>query len=154
LHDLGKAVDFEVEGPHAVISADICRKYNEHAEVVHAIVAHHNDEEPRTMEAVLVSVADAISAARPGARRETLETYVKRLQRLETIADSFSGVEKTYAVQAGREIRVMVKPTEIDDLAAAKLARDTAKKIEEEMEYPGQIKVTVIRETRAVDYAK
>lgn len=154
LHDLGKAVDFEVEGPHAVISADICRKYNEHAEVVHAIVAHHGDEEPRTMEAVLVSVADAISAARPGARRETLETYVKRLQRLETIADSFSGVEKTYAVQAGREIRVMVKPTEIDDLAAAKLARDTAKKIEEEMEYPGQIKVTVIRETRAVDYAK
>jgi ribonuclease Y len=154
LHDLGKAVDFEVEGPHAVISADLCRKYNEHPEVVHAVGAHHNDEEPHTMEAVLVSVADAISAARPGARRETLETYVKRLQRLETIADSFSGVDKTYAVQAGREIRVMVKPTEIDDAAAAKLARDTAKKIEEEMEYPGQIKVTVIRETRAVDYAK
>jgi len=154
LHDLGKAVDFEVEGPHATISADLCRKYNEHPEVIHCVGAHHNDEEPQTMEAVIVSVADAISAARPGARRETLETYVKRLQRLETIADSFNGVEKTYAVQAGREIRVMVKPNEIDDLGAAKLARDTAKKIEEEMEYPGQIKVTVIRETRAVDYAK
>lgn len=154
LHDLGKAVDFEVEGPHATISADLCRKYGEHPEVVHAVGAHHNDEDPATVEAVLVSVADAISASRPGARRETLETYVKRLQRLETIADSFSGVDKTYAVQAGREIRVMVKPTEIDDDLAAKLARDTAKKIEEEMEYPGQIKVTVIRETRAVDYAK
>jgi ribonuclease Y len=154
LHDLGKAVDFEVEGPHAVISADLCRKFNEHPEVVHAVGAHHGDEDPKTMEAVLVAVADAISAARPGARRETLETYVKRLQRLETIADSFSGVEKTFAVQAGREIRVMVKPTELDDVASAKLARDTAKKIEEEMEYPGQIKVTVIRETRAVEYAK
>ncbi|MCL6520033.1 MAG: ribonuclease Y [Armatimonadetes bacterium] len=154
LHDLGKAVDFEVEGPHAVISADICHRYNEHPEVVHAVKAHHSDEEPETIEAVLVSVADAISASRPGARRETLETYVKRLQRLETIADSFAGVEKTYAVQAGREIRVLVKPQEIDDLAAAKLARDTARKIEEEMEYPGQIKVTVIRETRAVEYAK
>ena len=154
LHDLGKAVDFEVEGPHATISADLARKFGEHAEIVHAVGAHHNDEDPQTMEAVLVSVADAISAARPGARRETLETYVKRLQRLETIADSFAGVEKTYAVQAGREIRVMVKPTEIDDLGAAKLAHDTAKRIEEEMEYPGQIKITVIRETRAVDYAK
>lgn len=154
LHDLGKAVDFEVEGPHAVISADLTRRYNEHPEVVHAVGAHHNDEEPQTREAVLVSVADGISAARPGARRETLETYVKRLQRLETIADSFAGVEKTYAVQAGREIRVMVKPMEVDDNAAAKLAHDTAKRIEEEMEYPGQIKVTVIRETRAVDFAK
>ena len=154
LHDLGKAVDFEVDGPHATISADLTRKHGEHPEIVHAVGAHHNDEDPQTMEAVLVSVADAISAARPGARRETLETYVKRLQRLETIADSFDGVEKTYAVQAGREIRVMVKPTEIDDLAAAKLARDTAKKIEEEMEFPGQIKITVIRETRAVEYAK
>jgi len=154
LHDLGKAVDFEVEGAHAVISADLCRKYNEHPEIIHACGAHHGDEDPKTMEAVIVSVSDAISASRPGARRETLETYVKRLQRLETIADSFSGVEKTYAVQAGREIRVMVKPHEIDDLAAVKLAHDTAKKIEEEMEYPGQIKVTVIRETRAVDFAK
>jgi ribonucrease Y len=154
LHDLGKAVDFEVEGPHAVISADLCRKYNEHPEIVHAVGAHHGDEDAKTMEAILVAVADAISAARPGARRETLETYVKRLQRLETIADSFSGVDKTYAVQAGREIRVMVRPNEIDDVGAAKLAHDTAKRIEEEMEYPGQIKVTVIRETRAVDYAK
>ena len=154
LHDLGKAVDFEVEGPHAVISADLCKKFNEHAEIIHAVGAHHGDEDPKTMEAVIVSVADAMSAARPGARRETLETYVKRLQRLETIADSFQGVEKTFAVQAGREIRVMVKPTEIDDLGAIKLARDTAKRIEEEMEYPGHIKVTVIRETRAVEYAK
>jgi len=154
LHDLGKAVDFEVEGPHAEISADLCRKYSEHPEVVHAVAAHHNDVDPETLEAVLVSVADAVSASRPGARRETLETYVKRLQRLETIADSFSGVDKTYAVQAGREIRMMVKPSEIDDVGAVKLAHDTAKKIEEEMDYPGQIKVTVIRETRAVDYAK
>lgn len=154
LHDLGKAVDFEVEGPHAVISADLCRKYSEHPEVIHAVGSHHGDEDPKTMEAIIVAVADAISASRPGARRETLETYVKRLQRLEDIADSFSGVEKTYAVQAGREIRVMVKPNEIDDLAAIKLAHDTAKKIEEEMEYPGQIKVTVIRETRAVEFAK
>ena len=154
LHDLGKAVDFEVEGSHAVIGADLCRKINEHKDVIHAVGPHHGDEDPQTMEAILVSVADAVSAARPGARRETLETYVKRLQRLETIADSFPGVDKTFAVQAGREIRVMVKPTEIDDMAAAKLAHDTAKKIEEEMEYPGQIKVTVIRETRAVEYAK
>ena len=154
LHDLGKAVDFEVEGPHAVISADLCRKFREHAEVIHAVGAHHNDEEPKTVEAVLVLVSDAVSASRPGARRETLETYVKRLQRLETIADSFAGVDKAFAVQAGREIRVMVRPTELNDDGAAKLARDTAKKIQDEMEYPGQIKVTVIRETRAVEYAK
>ena len=154
LHDIGKAVDFEVEGTHALIAMDILKRYNESPEVLHAVGAHHNDIEPHSVEAVLVLVADAISASRPGARRETLETYVKRLQKLETIADSFAGVEKTYAVQAGRENRVMVKPTEIDDLSAAKLARDTAKKIEEEMEYPGQIKVTVIRETRAVEYAK
>ncbi|MDO8589132.1 MAG: ribonuclease Y [Armatimonadota bacterium] len=154
LHDIGKAVDFEVEGPHAIIGMDLLKRFHEPADVIHAAGAHHNDVEPHSIEAVLVLSADAISASRPGARRETLETYVKRLQKLETIADSFDGVEKTYAVQAGREIRVMVKPTEIDDLAAVKLARDTAKKIEEEMEYPGQIKVTVIRETRAVDYAK
>ena len=154
LHDIGKAVDFEVEGPHAVIGMDLMKKYREPADVIHAAGAHHNDVEPHSIEAVLVLSADAISASRPGARRETLETYVKRLQKLETIVDSFDGVEKTYAVQAGREIRVMVKPTEIDDLAAIKLARDAAKRIEEEMEYPGQIKVTVIRETRAVDYAK
>ena len=154
LHDIGKALDFEVEGPHAVISMDVLKRYRESPEVVHAAGAHHNDVEPHSVEAVLVLAADAISASRPGARRESLETYVKRLQKLETIADSFAGVEKTYAVQAGREIRVMVKPTEIDDDSAAKLARDTAKKIEEEMEYPGQIKVTVIRETRAIEYAK
>jgi len=153
LHDIGKAVDFEVEGPHAIIGMDLLKRYHEPPEVVHAAGAHHNDIEPRSVEAVLVAAADAISAARPGARRETLENYVKRLQKLETIADSFAGVEKTYAVQAGREIRVMVKPTEIDDDGAVKLAHDTAKKIEEEMEYPGQIKVTVIRETRAVEYA-
>lgn len=154
LHDLGKAVDFEVDGPHAVISMDLLRKYNEPPEVVHAAGAHHNDVEPRSVEAVLVLSADAISAARPGARRETLETYVKRLQKLETLADSFQGIEKTYAVQAGREIRVMVKPEAWDDLGSTKLAHDLAKRIEEEMEYPGQIKITVIRETRAVDYAK
>lgn len=154
LHDIGKAVDFEVEGPHAVISMDLLKRYHEPPEVCHAAGAHHNDVEPHSVEAVLVLAADAVSAARPGARRETLETYVKRLQKLETIADSFAGVEKTFAVQAGREIRVMVKPTEIDDDAAVKLAHDTAKRIEEEMEYPGQIKVTVIRETRAVEYAK
>jgi ribonucrease Y len=154
LHDIGKAIDFEVEGPHAIVGMDILKKFHEPADVIHAVGAHHNDFEPHSIEAVLVLAADAISASRPGARREALETYVKRLQKLETIADSFDGVEKTYAVQAGREIRVMVKPTEIDDLSAVKLARDTAKRIEEEMEYPGQIKVTVIRETRAVDYAK
>ncbi|MDH7601247.1 MAG: ribonuclease Y [Armatimonadota bacterium] len=154
LHDIGKAVDFEVEGPHAVIGMDILKRYHEPPDVIHAAGAHHNDIEPHSVEAVLVLAADAISASRPGARRETLESYVKRLQKLETIADSFAGVEKTYAVQAGREIRVMVKPTEIDDDGAVKLAHDTAKRIEEEMEYPGQIKVTVIRETRAVEYAK
>ncbi|MCE5313427.1 MAG: ribonuclease Y [Armatimonadota bacterium] len=154
LHDLGKAVDFEVEGSHAIISMDLLKRYHEPPEVCHAVGAHHNDIEPHSVEAVLVLASDAISAARPGARRETLETYVKRLQKLETIADSFAGVEKTYAVQAGREIRVMVRPTELDDDAATKLAYDTARRIEEEMEYPGQIKVTVIRETRAVEYAK
>ncbi len=154
LHDLGKAVDFEVEGPHAIISMDILRKFREPAEVVHAVGAHHNDIEPHSIEAVLVLAADAISASRPGARRETLETYVKRLQKLETIADSFNGVDKAFAVQAGREIRVMVKPESINDDGAAKLARDVAKKIEDEMEYPGQIRVTVIREVRAVEHAK
>lgn len=154
LHDIGKAVDFEVEGPHALIGMDLLKRYREHPEVCHAVGAHHNDVEPKSVEAVLVLASDAISAARPGARRETLETYVKRLQKLETIADSFAGVEKTYAVQAGREIRVMVKPTEVDDDAAIKLAHDTAKRIEEEMEYPGQIKVMVIRETRAIEFAK
>jgi ribonuclease Y len=154
LHDLGKAVDFEVDGPHALIAMDILKKYREPAEVIHAVAAHHNDIEAHSVEAVLVLAADAISAARPGARRETLETYVKRLQKLETIADSFPGVEKTFAVQAGREIRVIVKPDHVDDDMSVKLAHDVARKIESEMEYPGQIKVTVIREVRAVDHAK
>jgi ribonuclease Y len=155
LHDLGK-VDFESEQPHALISRDLMLRYGEHEEAAHAAGAHHADIEPETAEAVIVMTADAISAARPGARREMLENYVRRLQKLETIADSFPGVEKTYAVQAGREIRLMVRPGEVDDLAAIQLARDAAKRIEEEMasQYPGQIKVTVIRETRAVDYAK
>jgi ribonucrease Y len=154
LHDLGKAVDHEIEGPHAVIGADILRRYRESPEVILAVEGHHYDVEPSTVEAILVICADSISAARPGARRETLETYVKRLKKLEEIADSFQGVEKTFAVQAGREVRLIVRPEAIDDLAAIKLARETARRIEEEMEYPGQIKVTVIRETRAVDFAK
>lgn len=154
LHDLGKAVDFEVEGPHALISGEILRRNREPDPVVHAAEAHHYDVEPATIEAILVICGDQISAARPGARRETLETYVKRVKKIEEIADSFQGVEKAFAVQAGREVRIIVKPEQIDDLAALKLARDTAKRIEEEMEYPGQIKVTVIRETRVVDFAK
>ncbi|NPV52909.1 MAG: ribonuclease Y [Firmicutes bacterium] len=154
LHDIGKAVDHEVEGPHVQIGADLARKYKESPEVVHAILAHHGDEEARTIEAALVQAADAISAARPGARRETLEAYMKRLEKLEKIADSFEGVEKSYAIQAGREVRIMVKPEKLDDLAIARMARDIVKRIEQELEYPGQIKVTVIRETRAVEYAK
>jgi ribonuclease Y len=154
LHDIGKAVDFEVEGSHDRIGVELARRYHETEDVCHAIEAHHGIIEPRTVEAVLVQAADALSASRPGARRETLEIYLKRLESLESIADSFPGVEKAYAVQAGREIRVIVKPGDIDDLAAYRLAQDTAKRIEEELEYPGQIKVTVIRETRAVEYAK
>lgn len=154
LHDLGKSVDSEVEGPHALIGQELLRKAGEREPIIHAVAAHHNDIEPTTIEAVLVQAADAVSASRPGARRETLESYVKRLQQIETIAESFSGVEKTYAIQAGREIRVMVRPEQIDDDTAAVLARETAKRIEQEVQYPGQIKVTVIRETRAVDYAK
>jgi ribonuclease Y len=154
LHDIGKAVDHEVEGPHVAIGVELAQKYRENKEVVHAIAAHHGDEEPRTIVAGLVQAADAISAARPGARRETLEAYIKRLQKLEEIASAFEGVEKSYAIQAGREIRIMVKPEKVDDLGAIKLVREIAKKIENELDYPGQIKVMIIRETRVVDYAK
>ncbi len=154
LHDLGKAIDHEIEGPHAVIGADLARRMNESKPIVHCIEAHHADVEAQTVEAVIVQAADAISAARPGARRETLESYIKRLEKLEQVAESHEGVEKCYAMQAGREIRVMVKPDDIDDSKAVVLARDIAKQIEDEMEYPGQIKVMVIRESRAVDYAK
>ena len=154
LHDLGKAVDHEMEGSHVTIGGDLAKKYRESPEVVNSILAHHGDEEPRTVQAVLVAAADAISAARPGARRESLESYLKRLSRLEEIAESFEGVEKSFAIQAGREVRIMVKPEKIDDLASVRLVRDIVKRIENELEYPGQIKVTVIREVRAVEYAK
>ncbi len=154
LHDIGKAVTHEVEGSHAKIGADIARKFNESETIIHAIEAHHEDVEAKTLLAVLVQAADAVSATRPGARRETLERYIKRLEKLESIADSFEGVEKAYAIQAGREIRIMVKPERLDDAQAAVLARDIKKKIEEGLEYPGQIKVMAIRETRAIEYAK
>ncbi len=154
LHDIGKAIDFERDGTHAGIGAETARKLGESKEVVNAIAAHHEDVEMETVEAVIVQVADALSAARPGARRETIETYVKRLEKLETLAESFNGVEKSFAIQAGREIRIMVQPEEVDDQAAVKLAYDVSKKIEEEMEYPGHIKIIIIRETRAVAYAK
>lgn len=154
LHDLGKAIDHEIEGPHAVIGADLARRMNEPKPVIHCIEAHHADVEAQTVEAVLVQAADAISAARPGARRETLESYIKRLEKLEAVAQSHPGVEKCYAMQAGREIRIMVKPDQIKDADAVVLARDIAKQIEDELEYPGQVKVMVIRESRAIDYAK
>jgi len=154
LHDLGKAVDHEVEGSHAVIGADLARKYGETAKIVHAIMAHHEDEKPNSMLAVLVQAADALSGARPGARREMMETYVKRLEDLERIATSFTGVTNSFAIQAGREIRVMVSSDEVSDDRAMMLAKDVAKKIEAEMTYPGQIKVNVIRETRAIEYAR
>ncbi len=154
LHDIGKSIDREGEGTHVSIGVDIARKYRETKDVINAIAAHHGDEEATTVEAVLVAAADAISAARPGARRESLESYLKRLTRLEEIAKSFDGVENCYAIQAGREIRVMVKPDKVDDVASVALAHDVVKKIEAELEYPGQIKATIIRETRVVDYAK
>lgn len=154
LHDIGKAIDHEVEGPHVQIGADAAKKYRENADVVNAIAAHHGDVEAKTVEAVLVQAADAISAARPGARKETLENYVKRLESLEEIANSFAGVEKSFAIQAGREVRIIVKPDDIDDAGTALIARDICKKIENDLDYPGQIKVNVIRETRSVDYAK
>ena len=154
LHDIGKAVDHEVEGSHVTIGADIAKKFRENKDVIHAIMAHHGDVEAQTVIATLVQAADAISAARPGARRENLETYIKRLQKLEEIADSYDGVEKSFAIQAGREIRIMVKPEVITDDGMIIVAKDIAKKIESELEYPGQIKVSLIRETRAIDYAK
>ena len=154
LHDLGKAVDHEVEGPHVAIGVDLARRYKESKEVLHAIEAHHGDVEPETVEAVLVQAADAISAARPGARRETLETYIKRLKKLEEIANSFEGIERSFAIQAGREIRIMVKPDTISDDETTHTAREIVKQIERELEYPGQIKVNVIRETRSIEYAK
>ncbi len=154
LHDIGKAADHEIEGSHVTIGADIAKKYKENKDVVHAILAHHGDVEAETLVAQLVQAADAISAARPGARRENLETYIKRLQKLEEIANNFDGVDKSYAIQAGREIRVMIKPDIVNDQGMILVAKDIAKKIESELEYPGQIKVSLIRETRAVDYAK
>jgi ribonuclease Y len=154
LHDIGKAVDHEVEGPHALIGADIAKRLGRSSKIVHAIAAHHNEEEPQTVEAFIIQTADAISGARPGARREMVETYIKRLEALEGVANSFDGVEKSFAIQAGREVRILVRPNSIDDLGASRLAQDVVKKIEETLEYPGQIKVTVIRETRSVEYAR
>jgi len=154
LHDIGKAVDHEMEGPHALIGAELAKKYGESADVVHAIAAHHEEVQPETTLAVLVQAADTLSGARPGARQEMLESYVKRLEDLEKIAMSFEGVTKSYAIQAGREIRIMVEEKSVDDDHAFLLCKDIAKKIEKELSYPGQIKVTVIRELRAVDYAK
>jgi ribonuclease Y len=154
LHDIGKAVTHEVEGSHALIGAELARRLGEEQEVVHAIESHHGEVEQKTLSAVLSQTADHISGGRPGARRETLETYVKRLEKLEEIATSYEGVEKTFAMQAGREVRVIVKPEDIDDLGCQVLARDIAKRIEEELQYPGQIKVTVLRETRASEVAK
>ena len=154
LHDLGKAVDHEVPGSHAVISADIARKFKLPNDLIHAIEAHHGDVEMETPEAAIVQIADAISSARPGARRESFDLYVKRLQELERVANAFPGVEKSYAIQAGREVRILVKPEEIDDLTASKMAKDIAKKVEEEVQYPGQVKIQVIRETRSIEYAK
>jgi ribonuclease Y len=154
LHDLGKAVDFERDGPHALISAEIASSRNESRDVIEALASHHDDEPVKSVEGALVQAADAISASRPGARREALESYLKRLDELEKIANEFEGVDKSFAIQAGREIRVMVKPDKIDDLAAHRLARQMAARIEEAMDYPGQIRVTVIRETRAIEFAK
>src|SRR6266446_3820552 len=154
LHDIGKAIDHEVEGSHAVIGADLLQRHGVPAPVVHAVRAHHYDEEPHSIEAILLIAADAISAARPGARRESLEAYVKRLEKLEEIANSFQGVQQSYAIQAGREVRILVKPEQIDDTAAQLMARDIAKRIETELSFPGQIRVTVVRETRAIEYAK
>ncbi|MGI9585420.1 MAG: ribonuclease Y, partial [Acidimicrobiia bacterium] len=154
LHDIGKAVSHEVGGSHAIIGAEIARRFGEDAAIVHAIEAHHNEVEPRTLTAILVQAADAVSAARPGARREALEAYVRRLERLEEIAQRFDGVEKVFALQAGREVRVVVDPGTLDDMGSKDLARRIARKLEDDLQYPGQIEVTVIREYRAKDYAR
>ena len=154
LHDIGKALDHDMEGTHVELGVEILKKYKENENVINAVQAHHGDVEPKTIEAVLVQAADAISASRPGARRETLEAYIKRLEQLENIADSFDGVEKSFAIQAGREVRIIVKPEKVSDDQMTLMARDIAKKVEDEMEYPGQIKVNVVRETRVIDYAK
>jgi ribonucrease Y len=154
LHDIGKAMDHNQEGTHALLGAEYCKRYNVNAKVVNAIASHHHENEQETIEAVIAEAADAISGARPGARREDLEAYIKRIKNLEDLTNSFKGVQQSFAIQAGREVRIIVRPEEIDDLDSSRLARDVAKKIEETMQYPGQIKVTVIRETRAVDYAK
>jgi len=154
LHDIGKAIDREVEGSHAVIGADLARRFGEHEEIIHAIEAHHNDVEPNTVLDVLVQAADAVSAARPGARKETLDAYIKRLEKLEEIANSYDGVAQTYAIQAGREVRVMVEPEKVDEAATTVLAHDIASRIENELQYPGQVKVVVIRESRAIGIAK
>ena len=154
LHDIGKALDHDMEGTHVQIGVDVLKKYKENDVIINAVEAHHGDVEPKTLEAVLIQAADAISASRPGARRETLETYIKRLEELERVADSFEGVEKSFAIQAGREIRIIVKPEKISDDKMILMARDIAKKVEDEMEYPGQIKVNLVRETRVVEYAK
>jgi len=154
LHDIGKSIDWEMEGSHVTIGVQQLRRCKEKEEVIHAVEAHHGDVEPKSVEAVLVQIADAVSASRPGARRETLETYIKRLEQLEAIATSFKGVEKSFAISAGREVRIVVEPSKVDDIGAAKMARDISKRIEEELQYPGQIKVTVLREMRATEYAR
>ncbi|MPN05662.1 Ribonuclease Y [bioreactor metagenome] len=154
LHDIGKALDHEMEGSHIQLGVEYAKKYKENENIVHAIEAHHGDVEAKTVVACLVQAADAISAARPGARRENVQNYIKRLEKLEEIATSFEGVERSFAIQAGREVRIMVKPEIVDDEKMVLVARDVVKKIEEELEYPGQIKVNIIRESRAVDYAK
>ena len=154
LHDLGKSIDHEQEGSHVQLGVELAKKYNESPDVIHAIEAHHNDVEPRTLVACLVQAADAISAARPGARRENVENYIRRLEKLEELTGTHPGVDKAYAIQAGREVRIMVKPEEVSEDNMVLLARELAKKIENELEYPGQIKINVIRETKAVEYAK
>ena len=154
LHDLGKAVSHEVEGPHALVGAEIAQRYGVPEKVVNIIASHHGETEPQSLEAILVASADAISGARPGARRESLESYIKRLSALEDIAKGFKGVQQAFAIQAGREVRIIVKPEAVDDLACVELSREIAQKVEDSLQYPGQIKITVIRETRSVEYAK